>query len=365
MPAGQPLQLTSWPWFPPQGTKQEAGHLPGHPLSRGHGFVDTASLQGCHTAAPFPGTKSALLNPTCLLCFLLSFSHQLLGRKDPNQTCPSPVCSSEPPVQLRLKMQTLCPNLDVLSCVPVLDRSSRLQPPRPSCVCSAEAEGHRHATSTQRDPAWQSGASGCTDLLLRTRLHGAPCSAPQHRFPPRELLATKLQTLQAASPRGTLPAPGRGAHRVCAQGCVRVCKAGERAQRRHSLAQGKEFLPRAAYHLGNLRFPAEPPARRSMSYPELCYKQPGTPADRRLPRGSTNAQAPPSPWLCGKQDPVGLPRGTASAELSASVAVLATAPSCCELLLCMSSLPRTHLSLLPAPVLCPRDLLSSLCTGCP
>lgn len=36
-----------------------------------------------------------------------------------------------------------------------------------------------------------------------------------------------------------------------------------RPQRRHSLARGKEFLPRQAYHLGNLRFPAEPPERRS------------------------------------------------------------------------------------------------------
>lgn len=44
----------------------------------------------------------------------------------------------------------------------------------------------------------------------------------------------------------------------------------------------------------------------------------------------------------------------ASAELSTSTAALAVVPFCREGLLCVSSLSQTHLSLLPAPVLCPQ-----------
>ncbi|XP_027634510.1 uncharacterized protein LOC114010563 [Falco peregrinus] len=171
----------------------------------------------------------------------------------------------------------------------------------PGCVCSAGDEGRRHATGTQQEI--QHG--GCKGRAAQAAV--LTCSSTRACVGPLALLPSTAFLLENSWPQSSSlskPGPPRercrrrdtARSRACAQVCVRVCKAGERAQRHHSLAQEKEFLPRAAYHLGNLRFPAE----RSMSYPELSCKQPGTLAGCWLPRGSMNAQAPPSPGPCGQ-----------------------------------------------------------------
>lgn len=273
-------------------------------------------------------------------------------------------------------MQILCHNLDLRRHVPALDCSNHLQPPCPGCVCSAGDEGHRHAAGSQRETR-QGGCKGrAAQAAVLTCSSAGACLGPLALLPGTTLLPERSwprssDLSKPGPPRERCWCRDAVCARACAQGCVRVCKAGDRAQRCHSLARGKEFLPRAAYHLGKLCFPADPPAWRSMSYRELCYKQPGTPADRRLPRGSANAQAPPSPRLCSKQDPARLPMGMAPGSSSGLCSARAwpqrpPLPPGASGCFARAASPRLTWPLLPAPALRPwtRDSPSPLRAGC-